>query len=147
MSTVQLVRADEFGTQPGEPCVGVLWLATQASGEHVLIVSRTLLSGAETYGDCLTDPRGHAELWESWNKVARNQPARFGIPPAITVTEYDDHPRGRVIYHRPTQQFWVFIDPRLHRGHIIQQIVRTFRIPRRKFWIRWDEHYRCGGRP
>jgi hypothetical protein len=143
MRTVPLVRADELGTEPGEACVGILWLVTHRPDEHNLIISRTPLSRAETYGECLTDPRGHAELWAAWIQADRQLLARLRLPTTVALTEYDDHPRGRVVHHLPTQEFWVFLDPRLRCSDIIHQVVRTFGIQDSTTRIRSDDHYRA----
>jgi hypothetical protein len=46
-------------------------------------------------------------------------PRRKGFPAQIAWTEYDDWPRGRVVYQKPTQLFVLYADRRLQKPAII----------------------------
>jgi hypothetical protein len=68
-----------------EPHVGILWLL---NGKP--LIDSTPLSEAETYGDYLTHPRSHLEVWTQFQR-SRTVPAD---------AEYEELPRGRVMYNR-----------------------------------------------
>ena len=63
------------------PCVGIVWGVPDGRGPLRLISDRTLLAAAETYGDHLTHPRGHHEVWEGWRRLGPAGLARPGRPP------------------------------------------------------------------
>ena len=86
----------DTGTRP-EPAVGIFWRVAGA-----LVVDRTPLSRAEPYGDCLTHGPGHYERWEAWQQLGPRGLREQGHPGAILVTEYDEWPRGRVVYEVPS---------------------------------------------
>lgn len=44
--------------------VGIVWGVREGSGPLALVLDRTPLVAAESYGDRLTHPRGHHEVWE-----------------------------------------------------------------------------------
>src|SRR5947209_17131034 len=75
--------------------VGIFWVL---NGEP--LIDSAPLSGAEPYGDHLTHPRGHAELWERWQ----------GKGAASPDMEYDEPPRGRVTYNTKTRRFTLLAD-------------------------------------
>jgi hypothetical protein len=67
-----------------KPHVGIFWLI---SGKP--LIDSTPLGEAERYGDFLTHPRGHAEVWKQYQ--------RNGI--VSQEIEYEEPPRGRVMYN------------------------------------------------
>jgi hypothetical protein len=64
-----LKKSSEY---PKDACVGPYWLVCDDSRNIRLIAHRCALADAEEYGDCLTCPHGHYDLWEGW----RTGPAR-----------------------------------------------------------------------
>ena len=73
-----------------EPLVGIFWVV---SGK--LVIDSTPLGEAEPYGEHLTHPRSHYEVWEQWRLGGR-------VP---GESEYEEFPRGRVTYNTKTQRF------------------------------------------
>ena len=55
--------------------------------------------------------------------------------------EYEDIPRGRVLFWKTTRTFRVFMDAKLHRPEIKQALRRAFRLERRKVTFATDPHY------
>ena len=73
-----------------ESHVGIFW----AVGRKLLI-DCTPLEESEPYGDHLTHPLSHLEAWTLF--------LQNGIAP-IEI-EYEDAPRGRIMYNTQTQRF------------------------------------------
>lgn len=120
--------------------VGIFWSVPGPGTTTVLCADRTALLDAELYGDCLTHPRSHFELWETWKADASRRPPE----PLQTVwqTEYDDHPRGRVVFSTAERVFWVFLDRRLATPTVQDTIVAMFGLPPDGTIFRLDAHYR-----
>src|SRR6266702_7464824 len=67
--------SNEHLDDPKGACVGPYWFARDSSETILLIAHRCALADAEEYGDCLTCPHGHYDLWEGW----RAGPAPEGL--------------------------------------------------------------------
>src|SRR6266700_8287284 len=78
-----------------EPRVGIFWLV---DGKPLIDVAP--LSEAEPYGDHMTHPRSHAAVWEQYQ--------RNGI--VSREMEYEEAPRGRVMYNMKTRRFRFLAD-------------------------------------
>jgi hypothetical protein len=102
---------DECGlkTKTPSPSVGIFWLIPSA-GKAVLFTQRSALSDAESYGDCLTHPVGHYELWERLQALPFLALKKRGLPVEIKSTEYEHYPRGRVVYEKPSETFVIYAD-------------------------------------
>lgn len=75
------------------------------------------LHQAEEYGDCLTCALSHYDAWES---TKRGEPSLTPPTPAtkrmIAAHEYEDWPRGRVVYDCPANGFAVYADQHYSRS-------------------------------
>ena len=49
---------------PDDASVGIVWGVRDVGGLLLLVTDRTSLAEAERYGDFLTHPRGHHDVWE-----------------------------------------------------------------------------------
>jgi hypothetical protein len=96
------------------PSVGVLWRIPRPQAGFQLVFAATGLNQAERYGDCLTDTRGHYELWEHWRTLSPRELKALGIPLEVKLRPYEHWPRGRVIYEIPPESFMLYADRRLH---------------------------------
>ena len=123
------------------PTVGIFW-GVPDGGRTVLVTDRTTLAQAETYGDCLTHPRGHHEVWEAWRRLGATALCRRGLPPAIAGHEYEAFPRGRVVYMRGPALFTLYADRRLQRPDTLADLVRLFGLTGERHTVRSDAHYR-----
>ena len=111
-----------------EPHVGIFWVVNGKS-----LMDSTPLSEGEPYGDYLTHPRGHAEVWESFHQ-------NHTVPADI---EYEEFPRGRVIYNTKTQRFRFLADKCILREKsVVRKIMLALHLPRNT-QLDEDSHYRC----
>ena len=112
-----------------EPHVGIFWVV-----ESRLVIDSTPLSQAEPYGDHLTHARGHVEVWEHYQ--------RAGVVPIDM--EYEESPRGRVIYHTKTRRFTFLADPCILKDEgVVRKIMAGMNLPSKNTDKRTDSHYRC----
>ena len=123
------------------PSVGIFWSVPEGD-RTVLVTDRTVLAEAELYGDCLTHPRGHHEVWEAWRRLGATALRRRGLPPGIAGHEYEAFPRGRVVYMRGPALFTLYADRRLQRPETIAELVHLFGLAGERHAVRSDTHYR-----
>ncbi|KQU05131.1 hypothetical protein ASG60_00055 [Methylobacterium sp. Leaf469] len=126
------------------PSVGIFW-GVPDGRRTVLVTDRTPLAVAETYGDCLTHPHGHYEIWETWRALGATELRRRGMPAAIAGHEYEELPRGRVVYMRTPALFTLYADRHLQRPEAITELVRLFGLDGERHLVRSDVHYRTLG--
>lgn len=134
----------ESGNPLGEmplPSVGIFW-GVPDEGRTVLVTDRTTLAQAEVYGDCLTHPHGHHEVWEAWRRLGGTALRRRGLPPTIATHEYEAFPRGRVVYMRGPALFTLYADRRLQRPETVAELVRLFGLTGQDHKVCSDAHYR-----
>ena len=128
----QREREDEMkpnGLKP-EPHVGIFWIVQRKS-----IIDSTPLSEAEPYGDFLTHPRGHAEVWEALQQNG-------AVPSDM---EYEEFPRGRAMYNTQTRQFTLLADRCILSDKIlVRTLMSALRLPRNTE-LSADSHYQCPG--
>jgi hypothetical protein len=48
--------------------VGIFWGIPESDHSWTLLIDSTSLAEAETYGNFLTHPRGHYEVWSHWQR-------------------------------------------------------------------------------
>ena len=124
------------------PCVGIVWGVQEKRGPLRLVADRTPLALAETYGDNLTHPHGHHEVWEGWRRLGPAGLARRGLPPLIAWHEYEHFPRGRVVFNVPRSRFIFLADRRLRAPRTLPRILRAFGLDPAHCAVRPDPHYR-----
>ena len=112
-----------------EPRVGIFWLF----GDRLLIDS-TPVSDAEPYGDCLGHSKSHIDYWTEHQRLG-------DLPCDI---EYEETPRGRVIYNMKTRRYSFCADRCiLRRKSVVRRIMKTMHLPADVTDILTDSHYRC----
>jgi hypothetical protein len=111
-----------------EPRVGIFWVV---NGKP--LIDSTPLSQAEPYGDYLTHPRSHYEVWSQFQR---------GSAVSIDV-EYEEEPRGRVMYDGKARQFQMLADRCILKNKaLVEQIKKELHIPK-SVLLGTDSHYRC----
>jgi hypothetical protein len=120
------------GMGPGidQPRVGIFWLLDDSR----LIFETSLLSVAEKYGDCVTHPRSHIDVWTE---------LQMGGQVAADV-EYEAYPRGRVVYDTRIDCFVIMADRCiLSRKELMRRIRASMDLTGRRTEASADSHYRC----
>ncbi|TXN42379.1 hypothetical protein [Methylobacterium sp. WL7] len=132
----------EAAMAAGAPSVGIFWGVPDPDGSIILVVDRTPLAEAEPYGTFLTHPRGHYEVWETWRRLTPAGRTSRELPGAIVWHEYEECPRGRIVYSRTTETFIVYADRRLQGPALVSQIVQAFGLITQRYSVQSDSHYR-----
>lgn len=115
--------------------VGIFWFV-----DDELVAAGCSLEHAEWYGDCLTYDGGHAEHWDRWREAGARWIIQNGLPVSILTSEYDEHPRGRIV--KEPAQFIIYADRRLQKYRYIASVCAKFGLKRSQALIRSDAHYR-----
>ena len=110
------------------PKVGIFWIYNNQ------IIGKTYsLSEAEEYGDFLSPILGHYEYWEEIQKQV----------PELYYEEYENIPRGRIVYNRINKKFVLLSSKKIIRSRsAIAAIKAFFSIPdNTKLIKKSDFHY------
>ena len=102
------------------------------------------LEAAEPYGDCLTFPDGHYQVWERWRNMRDRDAALRAI---VRTFEYEDWPRGRIVFDRLKECFVLYADRKLLSPETIAQIENRFAIAPEQTKTETDLHYQSGETP
>jgi hypothetical protein len=126
------------------PHVGIFWVAQTSNGEPRLLAAGCPLDQAEPYGDCLTYSAGHYETWTQWRRDRSVDPALRAI---VRSYEYEDWPRGRVVFDRSRVLFILYADRKLMTPVMIARIKTQFHLPEERTEIQSDWHYQSTETP
>ena len=111
-----------------EARVGIFWIV---DGE--LLIDSTLLSEAEEYDDFRIHPRDHISVWETFQQNGT-------VPREV---EYEESPRGRVMFDTRTKRFTLLADHCILKDKIlVRKIMQALHLPRNA-QLDEDSHYRC----
>jgi hypothetical protein len=111
-----------------EPTVGVFWLFKRR-----LIIESVPVSQAEACEGFCNHPLSHEQCW--------SQLQRRGVVTA--GVEYDEPPRGRVVYNAGTQQFLLLADRCILKNpELVKRILAVLDLPA-STKTKSDSHYRC----
>ncbi len=124
------------------PSVGIFWGLREGAGPWELVHAGLPLSEAEPYGDCLTYPGAHFDVWEGWRRLRPAGLRKRGLPTMIASYEYEHFPRGRLVYETVPRRFVLYTDRRLQRPAIIDQLRQSFGLVEAAVIVRSDSHYR-----
>jgi hypothetical protein len=119
------------------PAVGIFW-----GVGNDLVIDRSTLNEAEPYGDCITHAAGHYERWLEWQTLGAARLKEAAYPSLIMASEYDDWPRGRIVYETPAQRFVLYADKRLQTPTILEAIKAVFGLNDATVVVMSDQHYR-----
>ncbi|MCK5782841.1 MAG: hypothetical protein KAH06_00200 [Desulfobacterales bacterium] len=110
--------------------IGIFWVYKN----RVIGKARELKDGQENVPGLIDSPDSHIELWE--------QDLGFVIPfPELKGSEYQDVPRGRVIYSTKTKKVTVYMDKVLHTNGIREIISEFFQMGGSGVVWKTDIHY------
>ena len=77
----------------------------------------------ERYGDCLTYGPGHYETWAHSRRDRTVDPALRAL---VQSYEYEDWPRGRIVFDRTRDLFVLYADRKLLTPETIARIETQF---------------------
>lgn len=80
----------------------------------------------------IDSPYTHVEFWESLKQNI----------PKLYLLEYENIPRGRVIYNAKTQKAYVYMDARLLKTRIAKQVAAFFELDFDSVHWMKDPHYK-----
>ena len=126
------------------PHVGIFWLVQASNGEVRLLAAGCPLEQAEPYGDCLTYGSGHYETWAHWRRDRTMDPALRAI---VRSSEYEDWPRGRIVFDRSRDLFVLYADLKLLTPATIARIATQFHLPAERTELQSDWHYQSNETP
>lgn len=124
--------------------IGVFWLVETSDGQALFLTAGVRLGDAEDYGDFLTFGPGHHEIWERWRRPGR---IIGKVATLVKTDEYEDWPRGRVVFERPTGHFIVYADRKLLTPGRVAAISEIFHLDPVAVRPRTDAHYRSRHNP
>jgi hypothetical protein len=111
--------------------------------EPRLLAAGCPLDQAEPYGDCLTYSPGHYETWARWRRD-RTVPALRAL---VRSHEYEDWPRGRIVFDRSSDLFIIYADRKLLTPAMIARIKAQFHLPAERTEVTSDWHYQSTETP
>jgi hypothetical protein len=126
------------------PHVGIFWVVQTSNGEARLLTTGCPLDQAEPYGDCLTYSPGHYETWAHWRRDRTVDPA---LRATVRSYEYEDWPRGRIVFDRSRDLFVLYADCKLLTPEMIARIATQFHLPAERTEITSDLHYQSTETP
>jgi hypothetical protein len=121
--------------------VGIFWAISYEGAGAILVDHRCSLQDAERYGGMLTYPLGHHEVWDRWRK--RMAGLEVPVLSIVAMSEYEEWPRGRVVYDTERERSIVYADAQiLGRSALLSAIHERFGLPIGRIDAKWDDHYR-----
>ena len=112
------------------PFAGIFWFYNG----HVMFPHAVPLSEGLHYGGAVTGIKDHADYWE---ELAKGK--LFYLPENLRQ-EYFSIPRGRVVYRKDTDKFYVYHGNNLNKTNL-NQIRKLFCLPKDKTIFEHDLHY------
>jgi hypothetical protein len=126
------------------PRVGIFWLVQTSDGDARLLTASCPLYQAEPYGDCFTYGPGHYETWAHWRRDRTVEPAMRAI---VGAYEYEDWPRGRIVFDRARDLFVLYADRKLMTPAMTARIKAQFHLPAERTEVQSDFHYQSNETP
>jgi hypothetical protein len=106
--------------------VGIFWVFHEK-----LLAATWALQAGEEYGDAINGLADHVNFWPQFQKQN----------PELKKLDYQEVPRGRVLFSKTSQKFHIFMDKVLHKPKIKRAILKKFELPAAKTKFLTDSHY------
>lgn len=106
--------------------VGIFWVFRG----HLLAATFNVSEG-EPFGDAINGRTDHVHYWPTLREQH----------PPLRHLEYQDVPRGRVLYMQPTGKFLVYLDRAIQTAANQRAILKEFQLPPAKTRFLSDPHY------
>ena len=113
-------------TNPSKGKVGIFWVFRKQ-----LLAATFALADGQAYGDAINGLTDHVKYW----------PRLQQQHPVLRWLEYQDVPRGRVLFMKPAGEYHVYMDKTLHRPQIQRALLKEFDLPSRSTQFLADAHY------
>ena len=126
------------------PQVGIFWVVQTPEAEPRLLAAGCPLDQGEPYGDCLTYGPGHYETWARWRRDRTVDPALRAL---VRSYEYEDWPRGRIVFDQSRDLFTIYADRKLPTPATIARLETQFQLPEERTEIQSDLHYKSTETP
>jgi hypothetical protein len=126
------------------PRLGIFWVVQTTAGKAKLLAAGCPLDQAEPYGNCLTYGPGHYETWAHWRRDRTVDPALRAL---VRSHEYEDWPRGRIVFDRSRDLFVLYADRKLLTPATIARIKAQFHLPADRTEVQSDCHYQSTETP
>lgn len=107
-------------------------------GARHLLTAECDLTEAEPYGACLTFGPGHYEIWKEWR---RRGPPNVALAEVVRDDEYEEWPRGRVVFDEAANRFMLYADRRITAEGLADEVARHFGLPSERVVVQHDLHY------
>lgn len=120
--------------------MGYFWIVADRAGRDAILGEALDLADAETYGELLTHPGGHYDYWEKMKRRGAAWLRARNLSAVLLSTEYEDWPRGRVVYWPSQDRFIAYTDPRIQTPSRIALIREMFQLS--GIDLSGDSHYR-----
>ena len=120
--------------------LGPFWVV-EDQGKAVLIAHAVPLDQSVPYGDMLTVETGHFEVWSQLARRGSPLLRAAGMPTAPVWSEYEEWPRGRVLFNNVARHFVIRADLQLHQPALLRLITDHFGIAIADTTILPDDHY------
>jgi hypothetical protein len=106
--------------------VGIFWV----DQGHLIMASVPIADGVDD-GQFVNGPDDHDPYWATVQRTHRH----------LWDVEYYQVPRGRVLFNKAEDRFYVYLDKVLRKPPIKRLIGECFRLPRKHTIFRTDLHY------
>ena len=123
-----------------EPRLGIFWFIRDRQAVLHFLAHTVPLAEAESYGDRLTCLTGHYEMWSAWRRGRPKLPAP-ALAPVLAADDYEEWPRGRIVFDRPTARFVLYADRQLLTGTYSARIMAHFNLTAARTDTSTDPHY------
>ncbi|TIP23203.1 MAG: hypothetical protein E5X67_34395 [Mesorhizobium sp.] len=121
--------------------VGFFWIVPDRLGQDAIFGDCIELATAEVYGEALTHPGGH---YDFWNDMKARGPAWLrarNLSGGLLATEYEDWPRGRLVFYAAQNGFTLYSDRRILTPLRLALVRSMFQVSEHRVDLKSDSHY------
>jgi hypothetical protein len=126
------------------PRLGIFPAAQAKDVAARLIAMGCPVEQAEPYGDFLTYGPGH---YDTWTKSRRDRAIDANHRAIVCSSEYEDWPRGRIVFDRSKHRFILYADRKLMVAETIIRILEHFGLPVDRTSVEGDFHHQSKETP
>jgi hypothetical protein len=124
------------------PSVGIFW-GVRTGDRLILACHGASVTSIKPIEGFIDYELGHAEIWERWQRLGAMGLTRQGLPLEILSTEYDQHPRGRLlVVDAASNRFILYADRKLQSPAIVSKLLESFCVDPSCASVQSDSHYR-----